>query len=417
MRVLSSVPFFVWLLAALTFLLCLGIPGGYSYPIALLFLSGVATVFFRHSGLSRTSHDYRLMLTWGGYTLLMVLFVYLDGWHVRELDRPARFLLAVPVLLLLLRQPLPAAPVLFYGVALGAILSCIVALYDRFSLGLVRAQGGENAIMFGDTAMLLGFMSATGLMLFYSKKQYWSCLLSFIAVLAGIAASFLSGSRGGWVAAPLIVLFLLWQSRELFSKRVLWAGLSVGFVAFIALVAIPQTGMQQRMHVAYSDLVQYQQGNSNTSIGLRLDMWKSAFYLAAESPIFGEGQYGSRAIRESLAENDLIHPNATKFDHLHNEYLTSLGFQGLLGLISLLAIYLVPLKLFISRANKYSDNWDVKPYALAGALIPMCYMDFALTQAMFSHNIGVMMYAFPIVIFWAALRWQEQYCLSAEMPK
>jgi O-antigen ligase len=35
---------------------------------------------------------------------------------------------------------------------------------------------------------------------------------------------------------------------------------------------------------------------------------------------------------------------------------------------------------------------------------------------MFSHNIGVMMYAFPIVYFWAAVRWAEREELAKNPP-
>ena len=399
----------VWLIASLTFTMSLGVYGGYSVPIGALFLFSLVGLFFLDSGLSKTRQDRYLIYTWCGFTLLIAWFVFLDGWHSRELDRPARFLLAVPILLVLMRLPLPKSPFLFYGVISGACASLMVALYDRFWLGLPRAQGGENAIMFGDTAMMLGFMSCAGLTYFYAKQQRVLCVLSLLGVLSGVSASFLSGSRGGWIAAPLIAFFIIWQSRELFPRKVLIGGVGAALFALALSIAIPQTGIQQRIHAAFVDLEKYHQGNSNTSVGLRLDMWKSAFYLAAESPVFGEGQYGSRTIREELAEKNIIHQNAATFDHLHNEYLTSLGFQGIVGLVVLLLVYLVPLRLFMKKVRFYSDNWEVKPYALAGALIPMCYMDFALTQAMFSHNIGVMMYAFPILFFWAALRWQERY--------
>lgn len=399
----------VWLIASLTLTMSLVGDGVYSIPIGALFLLSLISLCFLDSGLSKTLEDRYLIYTWCGFTLFMAWFVFLDGWHTRELDRPARFLLAIPVLLLLMRLPLPKIPFLFYGVISGAFASLIVASHDRFWLDLPRAQGGENAIMFGDTAMMLGFMSCAALMYFYAKRQSVMCLLSVLGVLSGVSASFLSGSRGGWIAAPFIAFFILWQSRELFSRKLLMGGIAMAMTSLALAVAIPQTGIQHRIQAAFVDLGKYQQGDSNTSVGLRLDMWKSSFYLVAESPVFGEGQYGSSAIREELAAKGVIHPHAAKFDHLHNEYLTSLGFQGIVGLVCLLLVYLVPLRLFMKKVKRYDDNWEIKPYALAGALIPMCYMDFALTQAMFSHNIGVMMYAFPIIFFWVALRWQERH--------
>jgi O-antigen ligase len=75
-------------------------------------------------------------------------------------------------------------------------------------------------------------------------------------------------------------------------------------------------------------------------------------------------------------------------------------------------MYLIPMKLFLKKLREHRDNWRIRSYAMAGALVPMCYMDFALTQTMFVHNIGVMMFAFPIVYFWAAVHWAERDELS-----
>ena len=405
MRVFSVI---AWGLATGLLAFNLSVDGGYSFPAAILFLLSFPLLLrFRKATLKKTRSDGLLAMTFAGYALVMCFFVYLDGWHTRELDRPSRFLLCLPVLFMLLKLMPPKWPILFYGVAMGAISSLGVAIYDRFYLGLPRAQGGENAIMFGDTAMMLGFMSCAALMYFYHKKQWPWALISLIAIFSGIAASFLSGSRGGWIAAPLIGGFLLWQSRDLFNKKLMMAGWFGASVFLVGVIAIPQTGIQQRVGEALTDIEKYQSGDSYTSVGLRFDMWRSSFYLAAESPVFGEGQYGSREIRNELANQGLIHPQAAKFDHLHNEYLTALGFHGLVGLMCLMIVYLVPLRLFIASVKQYRDNWEIKPYAIAGALVPMCYMDFSLTQSMFSHNIGVMMYVFPIIFFWAALRWQK----------
>lgn len=405
---MQAVNWVAWCLCSALLAFCLSINGGYSIPAAILFLMSCVVVFVPQKVTVKFSKKDRLLaLTFVVYALAMFFFVYLDGWHPRELDRPSRFLLCLPVLFMLFKLKPPKIPLLFYGVTIGAISSLGVAFYDRFYLGLPRAQGGENAIMFGDTAMMLGFISCAALLYFYHRKQPIWVLLSVLAVLSGVGASFLSGSRGGWVAAPLIGGFLLWQSRELIHKKLLVWSL-VSLVALLAgIVSLPQVGVMQRVDAVFNDIERYQAGDSYSSVGLRFDMWLSSFYLASESPLLGEGQYGSRVIRNELAEQGIIHPQAAQFDHLHNEYLTALGFQGLVGVICLLAVYLVPLKLFMSYVKKYRDNWDVKSYAIAGALVPMCYMDFALTQSMFSHNIGVMLYVFLILFFWAALRWQE----------
>ncbi len=90
---------------------------------------------------------------------------------------------------------------------------------------------------------------------------------------------------------------------------------------------------------------------------------------------------------------------AASYPHAHNEYIDALGLRGLVGFAALLAVYLVPLRLFLSKLRPSHMNWRVRCYALAGALIPLSYMIFALTDSMFSNNIGVMLYVFPIAFF------------------
>ncbi len=401
--------YFVWLLAAATLALTLSIPRGISYPtLSLFFLAIIFSIVFIKRSLTLTRQDALLIIVFALYGLSCIGFVYLDGWHVRELDRPSRFLLVLPVLILLLKSKMPNTPILFYGSILGAIAAAMLAAHEVFVLGLPRAQVYSNAIMFGDTSMLLGLLNAVACFYFYHNKQKLMVCLAAVAFLCGVLGSILSGSRGGWIAVPLIGLFILIQAKDLIGKKQLISLLVALSIAAVAAIAIPQTGMQTRIAKAYEDIKLYQQGETNTSIGLRFEMWKGAFYLFSQAPILGVGEYGSKPLKADLARQGLMSEAATQFDHLHNEFLNTLAIKGLLGLVLLIALYLVPLKLFLSKLRQHHSNWNIKAYALCGALVPMSYMDFALTQSMFSHNIGIMVFIFFIVFFWCAVRWAEE---------
>ncbi|MEO8599218.1 MAG: hypothetical protein ABI656_05255, partial [bacterium] len=79
--------------------------------------------------------------------------------------------------------------------------------------------------------------------------------------------------------------------------------------------------------------------------------------------------------------------------------------RGLLGLIALLALYLIPLALFVRRVRDKSKA--VRPYAVAGVLLSVSYISFGLTQSFLTHNNGVMIFAFTLVIIWSLLSAQE----------
>lgn len=399
---------FVWFSAALTFALSLGISSGYGIGTVLIFLSSFALCVLKPKLSEFTKEDRVLFSVFALYAIAMFVFAYLDGWHVRELDRPSRFILALPVMLLLLKL-VGRVQWLWFGVVLGAILAFTLAVYERSVLGFGRAQGSQHPIMFGNIGMMLGLISFVSSMYFLAKKRYLWLALSIVGGLCGIGASVLSASRGGWVALPLIGFFLLWQSRFLLGKKTLVGALATSVFLIVVAVAVPQTGIKDRIDEAVSDVVKYDTGvDKKTSVGLRFEMWKAALVMFKSSPFIGVGEYGSVSVKAKIVEEGIVSKEVLGYSHAHNEYINALGLNGIVGFIFLMGIYLIPLKLFLKKIRQYPDNWNVKSYAMAGALVPMSYMDFGLSQVMFSHNIGVMMYAFPIVYFWAAVRWAEK---------
>lgn len=396
-----------WFFAALTFALSIAFPNGYNIGTTFIFL--LALVFLLKPKWGELNKEDKLLF-WGFtlYAVAMFGFVYLDGWHTRELDRPSRFILVLPVLLLLLKSA-GREKWLWFGAVIGAIGAFSLAVYERKVLGFGRAHGSEHPIMFGNTGMLLGLLSFVSAMYFLANKRYIWLALAVVGGLCGIAASVLSASRGGWVALPLIGFFLIWQSRFLLGKKLVWSVCVVSILLVGIAVALPQTGIKDRVGQAFNDISKYEEGvNKESSLGLRFEMWKAALMMFKESPLVGVGEYGSVAVKERLIGEGIVSEKVLTHSHAHNELINALGLTGIVGFAFLIAVYLIPLQLFLKKMRQYPNNWNIRSFAMAGALVPMCYMDFGLSQVMFSHNIGVMMYTFPIVYFWAAVRWAER---------
>ncbi|MGO3407770.1 O-antigen ligase family protein [Marinomonas sp.] len=400
----------IWFLVAMTFVGAVGIPKGFNYSISLIFICtiGYFIVNFKAVRSIGNRDDKKLFFSFLAFAVSVIFINSLHDFKIKHLDYPIRFILSLPVLLLLLKIK-SRKEFIWYGSMLGAILAFLLALYQRFELGIARANGKEVAIMFGDTAMMLGLLSFAATLYFLSRKQFFWVCVSVLAGASGVGASILSGTRGGWIAFPLLALFLLWNGRGLFSRKAIFR-ISIGVVLSVALVVyFPQTGVQHRINQAVSNITQYSNdSNKNTSVGLRFDMWKAAWYMFEQSPIIGVGTDGAYKAKQMYIEDGLVDPAILQFNHAHNEYMTSLSLRGAIGLFFLMIVYLVPLRLCLKKMREYEHDWRVKSYAIAGAIVPMSYMDFALTQAMFNHNIGVMMYAFPIVFLWAAVRWAER---------
>lgn len=177
-------------------------------------------------------------------------------------------------------------------------------------------------------------------------------------------------------------------------------------VLFGVLYVMPRSPMEARVKLAVTEAQTYiRSGDSTTSVGARLEMWRTGLMLIPEHPWLGWGKEGYMEGKARLVEADKVRLVPGEHNHLHNEFLDALVKRGLLGLIALLALYLVPLALFARRVR--DKNKAVRPYAVAGVLLSICYIGFGLTQSFLTHNNGVMIFAFTLVILWSLLRAQS----------
>lgn len=403
---------FLWFFASITFFLSIGVENGYHYGPGFIFLSSVFLFLLRPKWSVLNKDDKALFWTFFFFSLSMFFYACIDvDGKLRDVDLPSKYLLTLPVLFLLLISG-DKKEWLWYGIIGGNFLALPIAIYQKYVVGESRASGWENAIHFGNISILLAFLSLVSAIYFFSQNSKKMFILSLFASFIGIAVSILSGTRGGWVAIPLIAFFLYWESRALLTKKMR----KIVFMLFSSFILIclfvPQVGVQNRMLKAVEDVKVYLNGDTDTSVGLRFEMWKASWYMFTQKPLLGVGASQSKKIREGLADEGYISKNAVNFSTAHNEYLEALSERGIVGLIFLLALYLVPMKLFLRKLRVYKNNWEIKSYALAGAIIPMCFMDFGLTMVMLSYSIGVTLFAFPIVYFWAAVRWAERDELS-----
>ncbi|WP_339325722.1 O-antigen ligase family protein [Mannheimia haemolytica] len=70
-------------------------------------------------------------------------------------------------------------------------------------------------------------------------------------------------------------------------------------VVLAIFIARPEFGIQQRYNEAKSDIIGYfEQGNKNSSLGARFDMWENTIAAITEKPILGHGGIGYDNFRE-----------------------------------------------------------------------------------------------------------------------
>lgn len=397
----------VFLTGALTLVL----PSGYSIGSGLLFLASLTLLWSRPT-INLKNEDKWLMITVATYSLIFIIQLLWEGSDTRDFDKPIRFLLFLPVFLFILVYP-PKLSSLWSGIIIGSILTGSWAIWQKLFIGVERATGYTYVIQFGNISMLFSLFCLAGLgwAIVQINIKRWFFLL-ILGALFGALASLLSGSRGGWIGLPFILFFIYRAYRDLISPKlksvIIITLLSLTFIAY----ATPQTGVKLRVSQAFNDIELYFNGeNKNTSLGLRLDMWQAALILIAEKPITGWGFVGYQKILQDLAEQGKVSKFASK-THTRNEYLDNFVHRGILGFFSLLLLYLLPLKLFYKRLN--SKNIELRSIAVAGAILPIAFMDFGLSQTFFEHNSGVMVYSFWLAILWGTMRSIEKNTIKSD---
>jgi O-antigen ligase len=339
--------------------------------------------------------------------LLHFLFVLgcalMRGANMNTVEKPARLFSAARALVAVLAAR-PSRRMLWWGVVAGALAALPFVAWQRIALGVERPGGLINAITFGDLALLLALLSVTAAI--DMRENGRRAGLAACGAIAGLGASLLTGSRGGWLALVLAALLFLRYARGIQGRRV-----RILLAAGAALVAlawfVPATGIQARFDEGVGDIRTWVDGgNVNTRVGTRLELWKGASMLIAEHPLLGRDFSACRARLADYAREGKLDPVVLPLPHLHNDGLQELATGGVVGFALWAAILAAPL-LFFARQLRAGPGGPQFAVALAGILVVISYVSFGLTEVIFWSMKGSLFYALMVFVLMG-------FCLNAK---
>lgn len=269
-----------------------------------------------------------------------------------EYDGPSRLLFAIPVFLLLHYKRVNFPQLFQYACPISILLSVLaIHFFPRVWGGL----DGRITTYFVDPITLGNYAVVMGFMCLYSinilgKDSRWLTALKLAGFAAGLYISIVTESRSGWVAA--LVLFGLWLliHRGALSRKSRVALACTG-AAFAVLAYYGLDGVHTRINEGVNNMIAwYAGGNRETSIGIRLDLWRIAFTLFVENPLGGYGDEGYRRIVDTHPFITALVPNpevrATMRSGFHNDITASMVRSGIFGLLSALSLFFVPTFVF-----------------------------------------------------------------------
>lgn len=339
-------PSLVWLSSALLFLapaVNLTWRGGTGYCFFALFALalGAAVVNRRTPAYFSALRTYR-SLTIGMLALVVAIGVQqlvLGYWLPRQFDALSRFVLVLPVFLLLRQLPSRRLRIIGWGCAAGALAVGVWAIVDQPPGGWTDANrlsnSYTNAIPFGDTALLLAFLSV--FTLGWDNPRDWRVLLPRVVALAsGGYASYLSGTRGGWLAVPVFVVLLGMQYQWfVHKKRLLIATLAIVVVAG-GLLSTER--IHRRISQVSTDVSMMHKGEDYTSVGLRLQLWNASRLIFMRHPVYGIGKGHLVDELRLMAQRGEVKPEIVN-ERAHSDFFSALAEMGAIGVICLLLFY------------------------------------------------------------------------------
>jgi len=376
--------------------------GGMNASLFLLvIISAFLLVAYRKSSwhkLDRTNILFAAAMA-SGLLVILISQLYQHDLRGRYFDSSARFLLGIPVLLVLRNIGMKSLSVVQYAFPLGAISALVAVLIEDPSVRINAATFYLNHIHLGDMALLLGVLSLLSINWVGSDNLILK-LLKVTGFIAGLFVSAISSARGGWIAIPIFVgVYLYIQNKENFVRRFGVATLLLGVVGLFAYLFVEP--IHHRLWMIYSDLLHFGSGNMDTSIGVRFQLWKAAFHLIAENPMLGMGAEGFARSMDALSASGFITPVAAELGkgEVHNEILAQTVRFGVFGLASILAVYFVPFYLFV-RAIKTGSSQQVGA-AMMGMCVTLGFFIFGLTVEIFNLKMTVAFYSLTVTVLLA----------------
>lgn len=352
-----------------------------------------------------------VVAAFGYYLLLALAFVLArPETDLRYLDKPLRMFLGLSALMLVVLARPPRAW-LWWGVILGALAALPFIAWQRFAQGIYRPGGWLNSITFGDIALCLALVALAAAIDYRHSTR--KAIFPALGALAGLAATVISGTRGGWIALVLAAILFLTYARLLQSRRVRL--LLVGsFALFASTFFIPAFGVQERVDQGMHDVQVWLDGGSALSnVGIRLELWKGAGHIIAEAPWFGRDPDSVRAGMRELTQQGKVQDVILGFDHhLHNDLLQAQATGGVFGLLAYLGILAMPFAFFaraVGRLESEGRRRGMPQFApaLAGMLVVLSYFGFGLTEVIFWSLKGTMFYVLMVALLMG-------FCLNAK---
>ena len=338
-------------------------------------------------------------------------------WIPRNFDSPIRFLIVIPVFLVIYRHRIPALTYLVRMLPVTLfILLLEVLIWPDMKWGGRVTTYFVDPLTFGSLALLLGTLSMVSLVM-VSEKQPVTRLLRISAFFVGAGLSVASGSRTGWVALPFVALLWGWveTSGHRFQNRIRFVVAAMILVAVASIYSWVPT-VHTRVNDAVHDISGYSwcKVNGETSVGYRISFYRMATALILARPLSGYAD----AEMKTVLYTDSFRAFSTKETSdfivscgFHSELFTNAVRSGIWGLSATVGLCLIPLSVMVALIR--SGNPRKRRMALVGAAY-LCFIVISgMTTEVFNLKYTTSLHAMMMASIYGTLLWNRPESLDS----
>ena len=266
-----------------------------------------------------------------------------------------------------------------WGLVIGALLAA--AKIHILTHGGEMRYGTDfiPIIIFAELTLLLGMFAALSIA-WNERGSKIAIFFKIAALCAGLYAAYLSQSRGVWLTIPVFLVIVGMVAKNIRLSYKL--AVVVAFAILLGGVSYFGNIVKERVSIAESDISQYSAGaDVDTSLGIRLQLWRGSWVIFKEHPVFGVGVKNFPKALDELAERKIITPVSATFPHSHNEILFMMARLGTFGLFAILALYFTPAYYFF-REIRDSDS-ETRYTAAMGLSLCLGFFTLGLVDVIF----------------------------------
>jgi len=300
-------------------------------------------------------------------------------------------LLLAPVVYLLARRRPGAQTIAIVAAlfALGALVGALTGSYDVFITHKDRAVGwAQGGNLLARSVVLLGFMALAGIFASTGRRRW----LYLLAPALALYALYLSGTRGVFVAVPVLGLIVVWAlMRELRAPR-LWYG--IGVVAII--VAVAAIGIVSPRFVGLGSILEQVTLNASnvtdSATAQRIYMWTAGWHTFLKSPLIG---FGFANFSEASQPYGIY--------MFHNDFFNMAVGAGLVGIFCWLAIIVAPMLGVLAMPPDRFANLRL----YCALILSVSLLIFGLTDMTLGYDLPTTLHAFMTAVVLGAFREPE----------